>query len=107
MPSRFILESGESREVIVRAKIHELGVLRTAIAVESQSLGTLSRGIGGGVRLPFSYEVSGRTNLFATVFSGSSVPLFAIINIGVLTVLFLIRGVLLSTLKWLVRGGTL
>jgi len=106
-PSRFVLEAGERREVIVRAKRHDLGIVRTVLAVEAQPLGLPAQGIGGGVRLPFSYEVTEKTRLLAGVFSGSPVPLFAILNIGALTVLFLVRRVLLSTLKWLVRGSTL
>ena|SRR3989338_1305125 len=99
IPSRFVLEAGERREVLARVKRREVGTLRTTIAVEAQPLGVPSLGVGGGVRLPLSLEVSGESRLFsATVLSGaSSIGIWFLL--GALTVLFLLRRVSLSPLK--------
>lgn len=66
-PSRFVLEAGERREVVVRARRREEGIIRTVIAVETEPLGEPSQGIGGGVRLPFLLEVSPKGNQLAAI----------------------------------------
>lgn len=57
IPSRFLLESGEKREVLIRIRQKEIGMLRTAIAIEAKPLGELLLGVGGGVRIPLSIAV--------------------------------------------------
>lgn len=57
IPSRFLLESGEKREVLARVQKKEIGLFKTAIAIEAKPLGELLIGVGGGVRLPFSLTV--------------------------------------------------
>lgn len=57
IPSRFLLESGERREILVRLRHKETGTFKTNIAVEVKPLGELLLGVGGGVRLPFSFTV--------------------------------------------------
>ncbi len=99
VPSRFVLEAGEKREVLVRARGREVGALRTAIAVEAQALGVPAEGVGGGVRLPFSLEVTAGTPLFSAVFLSGAWRLLPWLLLGALTVFFLIRRVSLFTLK--------
>lgn len=86
IPSRFVLEAEEKREVLIRARRREVGALRTAIAVEAQPLGAPAAGIGGGVRVPVSLEVLPRSSQLSSVFSSSSaVPL----TVGVVLVCLL------------------
>ncbi len=99
VPSRFVLEAGEKREVLVRARGREVGALRTAIAVEAQALGVPAEGVGGGVRLPFSLEVTAGNSLFSAVFFSGAWSLLPWLLLGALTVFFLIRRVSLFTLK--------
>lgn len=106
-PSRFVLEAGEKREVLVRTRRRETGIIRTAIAVEAQQLGIPPLGVGGGVRLPFSLEVAGRNPLFSAVSLSGAAKVGAWFLLGALTVLCLFRGVSLYTLKRLARRGTL
>ena len=107
IPSRFVLEAGEKREVLARVKRRETGALRTTIAIEAQTLGVPSFGVGGGVRLPFTIEVSVGSRLFsAAVLSGASI-LGILSLLCALTVLFLLRRVSLSPLKWMKRSSTL
>ena len=107
VPKRFVLEAGEEREVILRAKRPDTGIIRTVIAIEAEPLGIPSRGIGGGVRLPFLLEVQAQNGLVAAAFFSPKMPMFALFVLVALTSLFLIRRVLLSTLKRLLQGGTL
>lgn len=107
VPSRFVLEAGEKREVLVRAQGREVGALRTAIAVEAQALGVPAEGVGGGVRLPFSLEVTAGNSLFSAVFFSGAWSLLPWLLLGALTVFFLIRRVSLFTLKRRGQSGTL
>ncbi len=107
VPSRFVLEAGEKREVLVRARGKEVGKLRTAIAVEAQPLGTPSQGVGGGVRLPFSLETVAGSSLLSAVFFSGAWRLLPWFLLGALTVFFLVRRVSLSTLKARFRKSTL
>lgn len=107
VPSRFVLEAGEKREVLVRAHGREVGALRTAIAIEAQALGSPSQGVGGGVRLPFSLEVTVGSPLFSAVFFSGAGRLLPWSLLGALTVFFLIRRVSLFTLKRRGQSGTL
>lgn len=107
IPSRFILEAGEKREVLVRATRREMGVIRTAIAIEAQPLGTPSLGIGGGVRLPFLLEVVPAEGLFSAVSLSGAGAIGGWLLLGALTVLFLFRRVSLYTLKRATRRDTL
>ncbi len=107
IPSRFVLEAGEKREVLVRAKRHQVGIVRTVIAVEAQSLGVPALGIGGGVRLPFLIEVREGSNLFSAVSASGAKSTLLVFLLGALTVLLLLRRVPLSTLKRPSRGATL
>ena len=88
IPSRFVLEAGEKREVLARVRRRETGIIRTAIAVEAETLGIPSQGIGGGVRVPFSLEVSPRSNQLAAVFASDSAFLPA--SIGALFLILLV-----------------
>ncbi len=90
IPSRFTLESGEKREVLLRARRREMGIIRTAIAIEAQPLGLPSLGIGGGVRLPFSLEVRGEMSQLASVVFSDTAPWIAFILV-VLSLLFFWR----------------
>lgn len=99
IPSRFVLEAGEKREVLVRAYGREVGMLRTAIAVEAQALGSPSQGVGGGVRLPLSIEVTAGNSLLSAVFFIGKESAVLWFVLGALTVLSLVRAVSLSTLK--------
>ena len=103
-PSTFVLEAGEKREILVRARRREAGIIRTAIAIEAERLGIPSLGVGGGVRLPFSLEVKAAQNSLAAVLNVGSAP--AIITF-VLTVLVLLGAVSLYTLKRSARRDTL
>ena len=99
VPSRFVLEAGEKREIVLRAKRREAGSIRTAIAVEARALGAPEMGVGGGVRLPFSLTVSGENRFSSAVFFSGSVPVTLWFLLGALTAFFLLRRVSLSTLK--------
>lgn len=107
IPSRFVLEAGEKREVLVRVMRREAGALRTAIAVEAHPLGEPAFGVGGGVRLPFSLEVRGGATLLAGVFASTAGRFGAWFLVGLLTAFVLLRVVSLCTLKRLLRSGTL
>ncbi len=96
IPSRFVLEAGEKREVLVRVKRGEVGIIRTALAIEAQPLGEPSIGVGGGIRLPFSLEVTVAQSELAAAFGGVPVPWFIV---GILTAFVLLRAVSLYTLK--------
>lgn len=107
IPSRFLLEAGEKREVVLRARRREAGSIQSTIAVEAEPLGVPALSVGGGVRLPFSLQVSGRSGLLSAVsFSGaSSAPVW--VFLGALTAFAFFRRVPLSTLKRLARSVTL
>ena len=107
IPSRFVLEAGESREVLVRANRREVGIIRTTIAIEAQPLGLPSQAVGGGVRLPVSLEVSEGTPFLSAVLLSGARGAWAWSLLGALTVFFLIRRVSLSTLKRVSRRRTL
>lgn len=107
VPSRFVLEAGEKREVHVRARGREVGALRTAIAIEAKALGVPEQGVGGGVRLPFSLEVTAGSSLLSAVFLSGAGRVALWFLLGALTVLFLVRRVSLSTLKARLRKSTL
>lgn len=96
IPSRFVLEAGEKREVLVQTRGREVGVIRTAIAIEAQPLGEPSLGVGGGIRLPFSLEVTMAGSNLAAAFKGGPMPWFIV---GILTAFVLLRAVSLYTLK--------
>ncbi|MDO8564635.1 MAG: hypothetical protein Q7R88_01430 [bacterium] len=104
VPSRFVLEAGEKREVFVRVVRREEGMVRTVLAIEGSALGASSLGIGGGVRIPVSIEVS-PSSLLAAVPKAAMPVLWMLL--GALTLLGLTRRVSLSTLKRLFAGGTL
>lgn len=87
VPSRFVLEAGERREVLARVRRRETGIIRTAIAVEAETLGIPSQGIGGGVRVPFFLEILSRNNQFAANFARDSAFLPA--SIGALFLILL------------------
>lgn len=99
IPNRFVLEAGEKREVVVRAKRREEGALRTAIAIEAQPLGEPALGVGGGVRLPFSFAVREGTVLLAGVFAKAAGRFGAWFFVGLLTTFVLLCVVSLFTLK--------
>ncbi len=107
VPSRFVLEAGEKREVLVRARGRGVGALRSAIAVEAEPLGIPSQGVGGGVRLPFLLEVTAGNQLLSAVFFSGAWRLLPWLLLGALTVFFLVRRVSLSTLKARFRKSTL
>lgn len=107
IPSRFVLEAGEKRDVLVRTRRREVGALRTAIAVEAQSLGAPAAGIGGGVRIPLSFEVTAGGRFLSAVFASGAGRALAWALAGVLTILLILRTVSLSTLKRLARSSTL
>lgn len=99
VPSRFVLEAGERREVAVRARRREEGIIRTVIAVETEPLGEPPQGIGGGVRLPFLLEVSPKGNQLAAISaSGFAYLPAAIGTLLLLALLFLWRR---EILKWI------
>ena len=104
IPQTFVLEAGERREVIVRGKRRETGIIRTAIAIEARALGLSSLGVGGGVRLPFSLETHAGENLLSAVLMTrlAKMPLLFI-----LTALILLSAVSLYTLKRAARSDTL
>jgi hypothetical protein len=104
IPRSFTLEAGESREVIVTGKWREGGIIRTVIAVEAERLGAPALPVGGGVRLPFSFEVRTPKSNFAAVFSASRAPTSALL---ILTALLLLSAVSLYTLKRAARRDTL
>lgn len=104
VPSRFVLEAGEKREIIVRARRREVGIIRTAIAIEAEQLGIPSLGVGGGIRLPFSLEVRVAHNSLAAVLQSDVAPTFITL---VLTALVLLSAVSLYTLKRATRRDTL
>ncbi|HBV01050.1 MAG TPA: hypothetical protein DEF00_01485 [Candidatus Taylorbacteria bacterium] len=104
IPSTFVLEAGKRREVLVRAGRREVGIIRTAIAIEAQRLGIPSLGVGGGIRLPFSLEVKAAQGSLAAVLRSGVAPTFITL---VLTALVLLSAVLLYTLKRAARRDTL
>ena len=102
IPSSFVLESGEKREVLVTGKRREAGIVRTAIAIEGRMLGAPALGVGGGVRLPLSLEVNETRNALTAAVASAAAP-----TLFVLTLLILLSAVLLYTLKRAARQSTL
>ncbi|MFH0712366.1 MAG: hypothetical protein V2A55_00690 [Candidatus Jorgensenbacteria bacterium] len=64
MPESFILESGESREVIVKAVPREEGIFRTDVSVEAFPVAKAAFNAGVGVKIPLTIEVGTPENLF-------------------------------------------
>lgn len=89
IPSRFILEAGEKRAVTVRALSREAGLKRTSIAVEGEPFGEPSFTVGGGVRLPTTFEVFGDSRAAAAApFAGGAVGgLFALLIVSLVALL--------------------
>lgn len=78
IPSRFVLEAMEKREVMLRARFRETGRFHTSVAVEATPLGSPALFVGGGVRLPLSVAVEpsfslsaggARANFFIALFA--------------------------------------
>lgn len=61
-PSSFILESGESRSVLVRSKFREAGIFKTNISVVVKPLSENSFNAAGGIKIPTSIEIQKADN---------------------------------------------
>ena len=69
-PSSFLLESGESRSVLVRAKFRESGIFKTDISVVVKPLSENSLNALGGLKIPISIEIKKPAEQsFGSVFS--------------------------------------
>ncbi|OHA21828.1 MAG: hypothetical protein A2849_02760 [Candidatus Taylorbacteria bacterium RIFCSPHIGHO2_01_FULL_51_15] len=103
-PSRFVLEAGEKREVLVRAKRRDVGLIRTAIAIEAAPLGVPTPSVGGGIRLPFSLDVRASSAFLAALFESKPTSVLPTL---ILTALILTSVISLYTLKRVRRKDTL
>lgn len=104
IPSRFLLESGERREVLIRVRQNETGTFKTSIAIEVKPLGELLLGVGGGVRLPFSFTVREPrgAGLLAGAFANRGVDGFVVAG-GVLLALLAYKRDVASAVRTLRR----
>lgn len=92
-PESFILESGEKKEVEAKADFNKLGKYRTDISVVAKPIADSSFKTAGGLKIPFSVEVSeenssylgllfpsfdGTTRMALMLFSGFVIFFFAL-----------------------------
>jgi len=56
-PSSFLLESGESRLVLVQSKFREAGIFKTNISVVVRPLSENSFNAAGGIKIPTTIEI--------------------------------------------------
>lgn len=67
IPSSFVLEAGEKREVVARFRPLETGVFATALSVTAKPLSESVLRAGAGVRVPVLLRVEKGRGLFASL----------------------------------------
>ncbi|MBI3589175.1 MAG: hypothetical protein HY093_02050 [Candidatus Liptonbacteria bacterium] len=69
-PASFLLESGESRSVLVKTQFREAGIFKTNLSVVSKPLSDSSLNALGGLKIPISIEIKKPANQnLASLFS--------------------------------------